>query len=452
MVSPLDKCLNMCKANCSCAAVFYSKNSSGCYFVKDILGSLDFDATAAVQYSAHLKLESGSIVLKPGNNNAQRAAKLAGIAVASAIAVLVALGACVLGLRKRRRLKEEEMTVKSLLNSMPGATPHRFSYKTLKVATRGFTQKLGSGGFGSVYAGVLANGTRLAVKALETGGGHGGHKQFVAEVVSLGSISHVNIVRLCGYCVHGSSRLLVYEHVANGSLDQWLFDSGKRSLSWESRWKIALGTARGLAYLHEECRDPIMHLDIKPQNILLDEDFTAKVSDFGMSKLLTSKDITQVVTGVRGTPGYLAPEWLLNSIATKKCDVYSCGMVLLELISGRRNIQPGKLASSGNALDWFFPMWAVNEFKAGRLLDIVDEKVRCVEILPLVETLFKVALWCIQDSPSARPSISRVLQMLDGTCDVPEPPLDFQFYYQQQRAASGNVSVIAPVSLSIEAR
>ncbi|EFJ35790.1 hypothetical protein SELMODRAFT_79019, partial [Selaginella moellendorffii] len=281
--------------------------------------------------------------------------------------------------------------------------------------------------------GVLRDGKKLAVKKLHS---NKGQKQFIAEVASLGTISHVNIVRLCGFCAELSHRLLVYEFMPNGSLDKWIFRNQEAPLDWDRRYSIALGTARGLAYLHEESREPIIHLDIKPQNILLDENFEAKVGDFGMAKLLMSRDVTQVITGVRGTPGYLAPEWLLSNTATKKCDVYSYGMVLLELIGGRKNLDPAKIDSE---LSFFFPAWAVNEVKQGRLLSVVDPKIRDGVDNQGAERMVKVAFWCIQENPADRPTMDAVIQMLEGRQEIAEPPLIFRFAVE----APGIISIKA---------
>ncbi|EFJ06799.1 hypothetical protein SELMODRAFT_6842, partial [Selaginella moellendorffii] len=160
----------------------------------------------------------------------------------------------------------------------------------------------GQGGYSTVYEGVLDNKMKLAVKKLSA---QHAQKQFIAEVQALGGISHINIVKLHGFCAEASHRLLVYEFMPNGSLDRWIFSDSKNKLDWKLRHSIALDTARGLAYLHEESRDSIIHLDIKPQNILLGDKFEAKVADFGMAKLLMDKDENGVLTGVRGTPGYL---------------------------------------------------------------------------------------------------------------------------------------------------
>ncbi|KAJ4730391.1 Receptor-like kinase [Melia azedarach] len=193
---------------------------------------------------------------------------------------------------------------------------------------------LGEGGFGSVFEGNLTDGIKVAVKRLQ--GLCQVKKFFVDEVKTIGSIHHLNLVRLIGFCAKKSHTLLIYEYMANGSPDRWIFHNKSHDsmLDWQQRKKIILGIAKGLTYLRQDCRQKIVHLDIKPQNILLHENFNAKVSDFGLSKLI-NRDQSQVVTTMRGTPGYLASEWL-SSVITEKVDIYSFGVVLLEILCGRK--------------------------------------------------------------------------------------------------------------------
>lgn len=208
----------------------------------------------------------------------------------------------------------------------------------------------------------------------------------------------------------------------NGSLDSFLFapenESGKL-LSWEHRFIIALGTARGITYLHEECRDCIVHCDIKPENILLDDNYNAKVSDFGLAKLVNPKDHRyRTLTSVRGTRGYLAPEWLANLPITSKSDVYSYGMVLLEMVSGRRNFE---VSSETNGKK--FSVWAYEEFEKGNVGSIVDKKLGETQLdMDQVTRAIQVSFWCIQEQPSQRPMMGKVVQMLEGIMQIEKPP------------------------------
>ncbi|XP_007020246.2 PREDICTED: G-type lectin S-receptor-like serine/threonine-protein kinase At1g34300 [Theobroma cacao] len=307
----------------------------------------------------------------------------------------------------------------ALLEYASGA-PVQFSYKELQRSTKGFKEKLGAGGFGAVYKGILTNRTVVAVKQLE--GIEQGEKQFRMEVATISSTHHLNLVRLIGFCSEGRHRLLVYEFMKNASLDNFLFvteeQSGK-TLSWEYRFNIALGTARGITYLHEECRDCIVHCDIKPENILLDENYNAKVSDFGLAKLINPKDHRyRTLTSVRGTRGYLAPEWLANLPVTSKSDVYSYGMVLLEIVSGRRNFDVSVDTNRKK-----FSIWAYEEFESGNVEGIVDKRLVDQDVdMEQVIRAIQVSFWCIQEQPSQRPMMGKVVQMLEGITEIERPP------------------------------
>lgn len=308
----------------------------------------------------------------------------------------------------------------ALLEYASGA-PVQFTFNQLQRATKGFKEKLGAGGFGAVYRAVLANRSVAAVKQLE--GIEQGEKQFRMEVATISSTHHLNLVRLIGFCSEGRHRLLVYEFMKNGSLDKFLFSedhSSGRLLNWEQRFNIALGTAKGITYLHEECRDCIVHCDIKPENILLDENYIAKVSDFGLAKLINPKDHRHrtLTSHVRGTRGYLAPEWLANLPITSKSDVYSYGMVLLEIVSGKRNFEVSEETNQKKC-----SLWAYEEFERGNMEAIMDKKLSNQEMdMEQVIRAIQVSFWCIQEQPSQRPTMGKVVQMLEGIFEIDRPP------------------------------
>lgn len=311
----------------------------------------------------------------------------------------------------------------ALLEYASGA-PVQFSYRELQGATRNFSEKLGEGGFGAVYRGVLANKTEVGIKQLE--GVDQGEKQFRTEVTIIGSTHHMNLVRLCGFCAEGKHRLLVYEFMKNGSLDRYLFGGADDTpnLQWETRFNVLLGTARGITYLHQECRDCIIHCDIKPENILLDENFCAKVSDFGLAKLTNAKDRARSLTTVRGTRGYLAPEWRSNLPITAKTDVFSFGIVVLETISGRKTFDTSITSSDRQS----FSEWAFHEyFEHKRVEGVVDSRVREKLDMEEMDRALRVSYWCMQVQPSLRPSMSKVIQMLEGTLPVDIPPMPRSF-------------------------
>ncbi|MCL7027964.1 hypothetical protein MKW94_026420 [Papaver nudicaule] len=340
-----------------------------------------------------------------------------------AVVVLVSLGCvCIIGVclwfwRYNSSLKYGGHY--SLLDYTSGA-PIQFSYTDLHRATKRFKDKLGSGGFGSVYKGVLANRTVIAVKRLE--GIEQGERQFRMEVAIISSTHHLNLVRLIGFCSESRHRLLVYEFMKNGSLENSLFkveDNSKKVLNWETRFNIALGTAKGITYLHEECRDCILHCDIKPENILLDESSNAKVSDFGLAKLINPRDdLYETLTSIRGTRGYLAPEWVANLPITSKSDVYSYGMVLLEIVGGRRNFEVSE--ETGGLR---FSVWAYKEFERGNIFNIVDKRLVEQEVdMEQVMRAIQVSFWCIQEQPSQRPKMGKVVQMLEGITPIETAP------------------------------
>ncbi|CAN1333743.1 G-type lectin S-receptor-like serine/threonine-protein kinase LECRK2 [Linum perenne] len=299
------------------------------------------------------------------------------------------------------------------LNDFETSNLRSFSYKQLEEATDGFREELGRGSFGIVYKGGIGN-DAVAVKKLDKLAQER-EKEFKAEVNAIGRTHHKNLVRLLGFCDESSHRLLVYEFMANGTLASFLFGASPR-LDWHHRVRISIGIARGLVYLHEECRVPIIHCDIKPQNVLLDGFLTAKVSDFGMAKLMMaqSHDRTKTVN-IRGTRGYVAPEWFKADIGvTSKVDVYSFGVMLLEIICCRKSVETGMEESKVMLIDW-----AHECFVKRRVCDLLVVGGEEEDQLRLVEKWVLIALWCVQEDPEVRPGMKRVLEMLEGLVEVP---------------------------------
>ncbi|KAL4574602.1 hypothetical protein LXL04_021436 [Taraxacum kok-saghyz] len=285
----------------------------------------------------------------------------------------------------------------------------RFQFRELQVATKNFTSKniVGKGGFGIVYKGILSDGTVVAVKRLRDGNTDGGEIQFQTEVEMISLAVHRNLLRLYGFCMASSERLLVYPYMSNGSVASRL--KVKPALDWGTRKRIALGAARGLLYLHEQCDPKIIHRDVKAANILLDDYCEAVVGDFGLAKLLDHHD-SHVTTAVRGTVGHIAPEYLSTGQSSEKTDVFGFGILLLELITGERALEFGKSANQkGAMLDW------VKKIHHENKLDLlVDKDLRSEYDRIELEEMVQVALLCTQYQPSQRPRMSEVARMLEG--------------------------------------
>ncbi|KAK2399300.1 rust resistance kinase Lr10 [Trifolium repens] len=296
--------------------------------------------------------------------------------------------------------------------------PIRYSYKEIKNMTRGFKDKLGEGGYGKVYKGKLRSGPLVAIKMLGKSKGNG--QDFISEVATIGKIHHTNVVQLIGFCVEGSKRALVYDFMPNSSLDKYISSREDHiSLTYKQMYDISLGVARGIAYLHQGCDMQILHFDIKPHNILLDKDFIAKVSDFGLAKLYPVDNSIVTLTAARGTIGYMAPELFYKNIGgvSYKADVYSFGMLLMEIANRRRNLN----SNADDSSQIFFPYWIYNELIEEREIEILGEVTD--EDKKNVKKMFIVALWCIQLNPNDRPSMDRVIEMLEGdTKDIEIPP------------------------------
>ncbi|KAL5978418.1 hypothetical protein ACLOJK_029535 [Asimina triloba] len=296
-------------------------------------------------------------------------------------------------------------------------TVQRFKdrYRDLRIITHDFSEKLGGGSFGSVFTGTLPDTSLVAVKKLEGLGQ--GEKEFRSEVSTIGMIQHVNLVRLLGFCYDGSKRLLVYEFMPNGSLDSYLFGQNSRALDWKTRYQIVLEIAKGLAYLHEKCGECIVHCDIKPANILLDAAFCPKIADFGMAKLI-GRDFSRVLTTMRGTVGYLAPEWIQGVAISAKADVYSYGMMTLEIVPGRRNTRTSAIADG-----CYFPLWAAGRIKEDDAICLLDPRLEGNADIEEVNRVCRVAIWCIQDTEESRPSMGELANILEGGFEVNLPPI-----------------------------
>ncbi|XP_073132540.1 proline-rich receptor-like protein kinase PERK15 [Henckelia pumila] len=294
-----------------------------------------------------------------------------------------------------------------------GFSKSTFTYEELSMATDGFSTAnlLGQGGFGYVHRGVLPNGKEVAVKQLKAGSGQG-EREFQAEVEIISRVHHKHLVSLVGYCITGSQRMLVYEFVQNNTLEFHLHGNGRPTMDWPTRLKIALGAAKGLAYLHEDCHPKIIHRDIKASNILLDFNFEAKVADFGLAKF-TSDTNTHVSTRVMGTFGYLAPEYASSGKLTEKSDVFSFGVMLLELITGRRPVDTSQSLMDDSLVDWARPL-LTRALEDGNFDALVDQRMQKYYNQNEMARIVACAAACVRHSAKRRPRMSQVVRALEG--------------------------------------
>ncbi|CAO2209211.1 unnamed protein product [Urochloa humidicola] len=350
------------------------------------------------------------------------------IAATSSVAGFIVLSVIVLAALyfslKWKYNEEIHLKVEIFLRTYGTTMPTRYTFAQVKKITRRFKEKLGQGGFGSVYRGQLPNGVPVAVKILENSTGEG--EDFINEVTTIGRIHHANIVRLLGFCSEGRRRALIYEFMPRESLEKYIFpcdsNASQRLLAQNKMLPIALGIARGMEYLHQGCNQRILHFDIKPHNILLDYSFNPKISDFGLAKQCARDQSIITLTAARGTMGYIAPEIYSRNFGgiSYKSDVYSFGMLVLEMVSGKRNSDP----SIENQNEVYFPEWIHEKVSTG--MDLVTNRETTEEEKQMVRQLAIVALWCIQWNPKDRPSMTKVVNMLTGRMqNLQIPPKPF---------------------------
>ncbi|XP_052302136.1 rust resistance kinase Lr10 isoform X15 [Populus trichocarpa] len=343
------------------------------------------------------------------------------VATVGSVLVLLVLLAAYRVYSSDKAAKNNQKRIENFLADYKALKPARYTYADIKRITDEFKDKLGQGAYGTVFKGKLSDEIFVAVKILNNSTGNG--EEFINEVATMGKIHHVNVIRLVGYCADGFRRALVYDYLPNESLEKFVSsEHGETSsLSWEKLQDIALGMAKGIEYLHQGCDQRILHFDIKPHNILLDDHFNPKISDFGLAKLCSKDQSAVSMTTARGTMGYIAPEVFSRNFGhvSYKSDVYSFGMVLLEMVGGRKTIDD-KVENSNQI---YFPEWVYNSLDKGEELRIRIEKEGDAQI---AKKLTLVGLWCIQWHPVDRPSMNTVVQMLEGEGDkLTMPPSPF---------------------------
>ncbi|XP_020981618.1 rust resistance kinase Lr10-like [Arachis duranensis] len=338
-----------------------------------------------------------------------------------------------------RNKGEDQQRVETFLKDYEALNPTRFSYADIKRITKKFKDKLGEGAHGSVYKGKLSNQILVAVKILNNVDRDG--KEFINEVGTMAKIHHVNVVRLLGYCADGSHRALVYHFFPNGNLQSFIASSSNKEnfLGWIKLHQIALGIARGIEYLHQGCDQRILHFDINPYNVLLDDNFTPKISDFGLAKLCSKNRSTVSMTAARGTLGYMAPEVFSRNFGnvSYKSDIYSYGMLLLEMVGGRKNTN-----MSQETFQVLYPNWIHNLLEGDDTYIPIDDD----GDFKIAKKLAIVGLWCIQWHPVHRPSMKNVVQMLEAEEDkLKVPPNPFE-----STAATSSSAIIPARFLNLE--
>ncbi|KAL8463336.1 hypothetical protein ACS0TY_034116 [Phlomoides rotata] len=329
------------------------------------------------------------------------------------------------GFEKAKSGNEKEIEL--LLKNNGNLAPNRYKYSDIKKMTRSFRKNLGKGGYGSVYEGKLPDGLPVAVKILDESKGNG--EEFMNEVASISRTSHINIVSLLGFCFEGCKRALIYEFMPNGSLEKFISNTASSAtqveLGCQKLFEIALGIARGLEYLHQGCKTRILHFDIKPHNILLDKDFNPRISDFGLARLCPNRSSIVSMMVARGTIGYIAPEVFCRNFGevSHKSDVYSYGMMLLEMAGEKKNIDRADVDRSSEIYfpDYIYKQLEMDGNEDNTLAEIMNEDASRFAKRKLVI----VGLWCIQTDPKDRPSMTKVVEMLEGKLEslhVPPKP------------------------------
>lgn len=405
----IDWCREICLVDCFCAvAIFKGGETADCW--KKKLPLSNGKSASTVERTAFIKVRTSG-----GFNSGRRYKKSKRVwtssLATSGSANIIFLGIIITGFSYNLYRKNPKIS--------RSYNVHCFSYKELDEATNKFNKILGQGAFGVVYKGVLSDisgsHTIIAVKKLNSLS-QDADKEFKIEMKSIGHTNHKNLVKLLGFCEEEEHRLLVYEFMSNGTLSDFLYQLPKPA--WEKRLRIAQDIARGLSYLHEDCSTRIIHCDIKPQNILLDDNHNARISDFGLAKLLRL-DQAHTSAAPRGTRGYVAPEWFTNMPITEKVDVYSFGILLLEIICCQRNVQFENNEEEGVSL---LTDWAFDCYQMGTIEKLVKDDTDPLNDEQRLLGMVKIAIWCTQDDPNLRPAMRRVIEMLEGLVQVSEPP------------------------------
>ncbi|XLR36370.1 G-type lectin S-receptor-like serine/threonine-protein kinase At4g27290 isoform X1 [Arachis ipaensis] len=408
----LDECRNLCLKNCSCMAYANSDirgGGSGCVmWFGDLIDIKIFQSGGQDLYIRMPALESGL-----QHRNMKK------VIIASTIAAICAtLLLCVYVIYRVRRNNIEWSKAELFEGYVNDTDLPMFDLLMVTTATDNFSlnNKIGQGGFGTVYKGKLADGQEIAVKRLSQSSGQG-MTEFLTEVKLIAKLQHRNLVKLLGCCIRGQEKLLVYEYMVNGSLDNFIFDRMKsKLLEWPQRFLIIFGVARGLLYLHHDSRLRIIHRDLKLSNVLLDDKLNPKISDFGIARAFGVDQTHGNTNRVIGTYGYMAPEYAINGLFSVKSDVFSFGVILMEIISGNRNRALCHANETLNLVGYAWMLW-----KEDRPLELIDPNIKESCVIPEVLRCIHVSLLCVQQHPEDRPTMASVLVMLGSKMDLVDP-------------------------------
>ncbi|KAL1537428.1 G-type lectin S-receptor-like serine/threonine-protein kinase isoform X1 [Salvia divinorum] len=431
-----EECEAACLRDCSCVA-YARTEATGCVVWSEEL--LDVRVYGEGGQELFVKMPLSELDSK----KSKRGAVIASATVAAFVAVL----ALVIWLGSRRRFAKKKSGLAEQQHDGPTEDENAragdedvslplMDFITISTSTNefSFANKIGEGGFGSVYKGVLSNGQEIAVKRLSRDSGQGLH-EFKNEVILIAKLQHRNLVKLVGCCIHQDERMLVYEYMPNKSLDLFIFDQGKdASLEWRTRYDIIVGIARGLVYLHRDSRLRIIHRDLKASNILLDSEMNPKISDFGLARTFGADQYQESTKRVMGTYGYMAPEYAVDGFFSVKSDVFSFGVLVLEIISGNKNRGFYHPDHDLNLLGHAWKLW-----REGSPRNFVDASIPNKESME-VQRCIQVGLLCVQQRPEDRPTMSNVVMMLDSEHPISEQPKQPGFYTQRTMSDTDSAS------------
>ncbi|KAJ1441969.1 S-locus glycoprotein domain [Sesbania bispinosa] len=411
----LEACRVMCLSNCSCTAYANSDirgAGSGCVmWFEELIDIRQFDDGGQDLY---IRMSGSELDAQHAHNNS-----VTTIIATTTAAISGLLLFCIYAIyRIRRKIAENSKTTEDIERHLDELDLPLFDLSTLTIATNSFSlnNKIGQGGFGSVYKGKLLDGRDIAVKRLSSSSGQG-ITEFITEVKLIAKLQHRNLVKLHGCCIRGQEKLLIYEYMANGSLDSFIFDQIKGELlEWPQRFHIIFGVARGLMYLHQDSRLRIIHRDLKASNVLLDDKLNPKISDFGMARSFGGDQIEGNTNRIVGTYGYMAPEYAVDGLFSIKSDVFSFGILLLEIICGNKNRALCHRNQTLNLVGYAWTLW-----KEGNTLQLIDSRIKDSCVVSEVLQCIHVSLLCVQQYPEDRPTMTSVVQMLGSEKELVDP-------------------------------